>query len=318
MPLYELVAICSHYDKYVRSRHLSCAPPRPNLARPVAHVPPFSPSSQKPIRDLVRSTALHILEHGGQVRSIKSWGTLPLPEKMRRHKVTHSYGELVLSRSALPSFLPAGSSSLGMENAQIADAVMHDSYYVVQFDCSPLTLKALDKAYQADPRVVRWTNIKLGESCVLPPYSRLLNILSTKLISSPLVVGLDQVEGDRQAATPDDKLGLKRARAKVPPSVPARPVAPNGLFVCRRRQCARGGFVTRRSGSGRSGGGYVCEFVGRGAERSFGKVGVRRRRMAKWKRFHYFLPERSYEAGGSRKRRRPKGGRGRSLLGLVD
>lgn len=82
------------------------APLRPNLARPVAHVPPFSPSSQKPIRDLVRSTALHILEHGGQVRSIKSWGTLPLPEKMRRHKVTHSYGELVHSSSCSPFLSP--------------------------------------------------------------------------------------------------------------------------------------------------------------------------------------------------------------------
>jgi len=39
------------------------------------------------------------------------------------------------------------------------------------FDCSPVTLKSLDVAYGKDPRVVRWTNIKLGESCVLPVLS---------------------------------------------------------------------------------------------------------------------------------------------------
>ncbi|CDZ97222.1 Mitochondrial ribosomal protein MRP17 [Phaffia rhodozyma] len=99
MPFYQLVAIASHYDKY------------------------------KPIRDLVRSTALHIMEHGGHVRTIKSWGTQTLPEKMRRHKVTHEVGD----------------------------------YFVVEFDCSPITLKALDDQYRVDPRVIRWTNIKLGD-----------------------------------------------------------------------------------------------------------------------------------------------------------
>ncbi|KAL7416171.1 ribosomal protein S6 [Mrakia frigida] len=100
MPLYELVCIAGHYRQF------------------------------STIRDLVKSTALHVIEHGGNVRSIESWGTHNLPEKMRRHKINHYEGD----------------------------------YWTMKFDCSPVTLKALDAQYQIDPRVIRWTNIKLGDS----------------------------------------------------------------------------------------------------------------------------------------------------------
>jgi ribosomal protein S6 len=179
------------------------------------------------------------MEHGGEVRSIKSWGTLPLPEKMRRHKVNHTYGECVppacllladelghseggagrrsaferglylLSRSLRPSrdratqigFTLSPSSELQrltrspfcsrprpppprraattpdldldlrLLRAPLPSTSPFGSYYVMTFDCSPVTLKSLDVAYGKDPRVVRWTNIKLGESCVLPVLS---------------------------------------------------------------------------------------------------------------------------------------------------
>lgn len=40
------------------------------------------------------------------------------------------------------------------------------SYWCMQFDCSPITLAALNAQYRIDPRVVRWTNIRLGNKSV--------------------------------------------------------------------------------------------------------------------------------------------------------
>lgn len=55
----------------------------------------FDTSRQKPLKDLVRQTALHVMNNGGVVRKISSWGTLSLPQRMRRHKQAHYIGEYV-------------------------------------------------------------------------------------------------------------------------------------------------------------------------------------------------------------------------------
>jgi small subunit ribosomal protein S6 len=51
---------------------------------------------QKHIKELVRQTATHIMNARGVVRSINSWGTLTLPQRMRRHGEIHSTGEYVV------------------------------------------------------------------------------------------------------------------------------------------------------------------------------------------------------------------------------
>lgn len=48
---------------------------------------------QKNIKDLVRQTALHVMNNGGVVRKLKSLGTQSLPQRMRRHGHFHRIGE---------------------------------------------------------------------------------------------------------------------------------------------------------------------------------------------------------------------------------
>ena len=48
---------------------------------------------QQHIRELVRQSAMHVINNGGVVRSINSWGTRTLPQKMKRHGPRQSVGE---------------------------------------------------------------------------------------------------------------------------------------------------------------------------------------------------------------------------------
>ncbi|EED83033.1 predicted protein [Postia placenta Mad-698-R] len=108
MPFYQMLCITAHYPEY------------------------------KHIKELVQQTAMHVMNKGGVVRRLNSWGTLPLPQRMRRHQAYHQIGD----------------------------------YWTMHFDASPRTLKELDSLMKRDPRVVRWTMLKLGdkvEDVVTPP-----------------------------------------------------------------------------------------------------------------------------------------------------
>ena len=50
---------------------------------------------QKHIKDLVTRAATHILDNGGVVRKLDSWGTRTLPQRMRRAKTYYNIGECV-------------------------------------------------------------------------------------------------------------------------------------------------------------------------------------------------------------------------------
>ncbi|KAI0745435.1 ribosomal protein S6 [Earliella scabrosa] len=99
MPFYQLVCIAAHYPEY------------------------------KHIKDLVTRVASHVLNNGGVVRKLDSWGTRTLPQRMRRKKQYHNIGD----------------------------------YWTMQFDASPTTLSSLNAIMRHDPRVVRWTSLKVGE-----------------------------------------------------------------------------------------------------------------------------------------------------------
>ncbi|KAI0675044.1 ribosomal protein S6 [Trametes maxima] len=99
MPFYQLVCIAAHYPEY---RH---------------------------IKDLVTRAATHILDNGGVVRRLDSWGTQTLPQRMRRAKQNYNIGD----------------------------------YWSMQFDASPATLRGLNGILRHDPRVIRWTALKVGE-----------------------------------------------------------------------------------------------------------------------------------------------------------
>ncbi|KAF7296132.1 hypothetical protein MKEN_01428400 [Mycena kentingensis (nom. inval.)] len=98
LPLYQLVAIAAHFPEF------------------------------KHIKGLVHQTATHVLDAGGVVRKIDSWGTRALPQRMRRHGNYH----------------------------EIAD------YWTMHFDTAPRTLLSLNKIMRQDPRVIRWTILKLA------------------------------------------------------------------------------------------------------------------------------------------------------------
>ncbi|KAJ7647237.1 ribosomal protein S6 [Roridomyces roridus] len=98
MPIYQMLCITGHFPEYTH------------------------------IRELVKQSATHIMDAGGVVRKIDSWGTRALPQRLRRHGNYH----------------------------EIAD------YWTMHFDTSPRTLLSLNGLMRRDPRVIRWTVLKLG------------------------------------------------------------------------------------------------------------------------------------------------------------
>ncbi|KZT24262.1 ribosomal protein S6 [Neolentinus lepideus HHB14362 ss-1] len=99
MPFYRMLCISVHYPEY------------------------------KHIKGLVRQAALTIIENGGVVRKIDSWGTKVLPQKMHRHGQNHTVGD----------------------------------YWMMYFDTSPRVLREFNSIMRKDPSVIRWTTLKVGD-----------------------------------------------------------------------------------------------------------------------------------------------------------
>ncbi|KAI0743843.1 ribosomal protein S6 [Daedaleopsis nitida] len=99
MPFYQLVCIAAHYPKY------------------------------EYIKGLVTRVATHVMDNGGVVRNLESWGTRTLPQRMRKGRHYHNIGD----------------------------------YWAIQFDASPTTLRSLNTIMRHDPQVIRWTSLKVGE-----------------------------------------------------------------------------------------------------------------------------------------------------------
>jgi len=87
-------------------------------------------SKYQHIRELVRQSATHVMNSGGVVRKIDSWGTKTLPQKMKRNGPLQSVGD----------------------------------YWTLHFDASPRTLRSLNGIMRRDPRVLRWTVLKLADN----------------------------------------------------------------------------------------------------------------------------------------------------------
>ncbi|THV02342.1 ribosomal protein S6 [Dendrothele bispora CBS 962.96] len=98
MPLYQMLCVSAHNPNY------------------------------KHIKQLVTQTCTHLLDNGAVVRKIDSWGTLVLPQRMKRYRVHHSIGD----------------------------------YWTLHFDTSPRTVQSLNKIMRQDPLVIRWSILKQG------------------------------------------------------------------------------------------------------------------------------------------------------------
>ncbi|KAF5316872.1 hypothetical protein D9611_003974 [Ephemerocybe angulata] len=99
MPLYQMFCITKHYPEYMH------------------------------IRELIRQSATHVMNQGGVVRKIESWGTRTLPQRMKRQGPYVNVGD----------------------------------YWSLYFDTSPRTLRSLNGIMRRDPRVLRWTVLKLAD-----------------------------------------------------------------------------------------------------------------------------------------------------------
>jgi small subunit ribosomal protein S6 len=105
-------------------------------------------SVQQHIRELVRQSAMHVMNSGGVVRKINSWGTLALPQKMKRNGPLQNVGEWVEWHYPCLSCLTPHLYS----------------YWTLHFDASPRTLRSLNGIMRRDPRVLRWTVLKLADT----------------------------------------------------------------------------------------------------------------------------------------------------------
>jgi len=81
------------------------------------------------IKELVTQSAMLLMDNGAAVRSIKSLGLRTLPNRMQRHRQFHKIGD----------------------------------YWSMYFDAPPRLMLELNNKMRKDPRVIRWTILKLGE-----------------------------------------------------------------------------------------------------------------------------------------------------------
>lgn len=95
-----MLCITAHYNEYVRSITL------------FSHCYPNAILLQKHIKELVRQTAMHVLNAGGVVRGINSWGTCRLPQRMQRHQQYYDKGECVVFIFPFLLLLPTKLASL--------------------------------------------------------------------------------------------------------------------------------------------------------------------------------------------------------------
>lgn len=137
MPLYQMFCISKHYPEYVRSKSLRVS------LRPNSYL-------QVHIRELIRQSATHVMNQGGVVRKIESWGTRTLPQRMKRQGPYVNVGECV-------------SQSLSVISCLTIYLHRLFSYWSLYFDTSPRTLRSLNGIMRRDPRVLRWTVLKLAD-----------------------------------------------------------------------------------------------------------------------------------------------------------
>ncbi|KAI8971682.1 30S ribosomal protein S6 [Mycotypha africana] len=81
------------------------------------------------LKDLLKTSAKHVVSRGGVVRGFDNWGEMKIPHRIKRHQEYHTDGR----------------------------------YWTMHFYANPLILQDLGKQLSVDSRVLRHTFIKLGE-----------------------------------------------------------------------------------------------------------------------------------------------------------
>jgi small subunit ribosomal protein S6 len=81
------------------------------------------------VRNILKSSAKHILDHKGVVRKFENLGTKQLPYRMKRHQ----------------------------------EIFEHGTYYTMKFDSSPKVMNSLSDALKLNENVIRHSIVKLGD-----------------------------------------------------------------------------------------------------------------------------------------------------------
>jgi small subunit ribosomal protein S6 len=78
---------------------------------------------------IVRTTGSLVLNSGGSIRGIKNWGIFSLPKKTRKHQELRTEGH----------------------------------YFVMRYDASSQTQQNVRKTLGLDPRMIKFSSVKLGD-----------------------------------------------------------------------------------------------------------------------------------------------------------
>ncbi|KAL1302376.1 hypothetical protein AAFC00_002779 [Neodothiora populina] len=87
------------------------------------------PGNLAEVREIAKTTGTQILSAGGVVRGITNWGIFRLPKPARKHKTLHHAGH----------------------------------YFIVRFDSSARTQHAVRRTLGLDPRMIRYSVVKMGD-----------------------------------------------------------------------------------------------------------------------------------------------------------
>ncbi|TKX25727.1 putative 37S ribosomal protein [Elsinoe australis] len=88
------------------------------------------PGKLAEVREIAKTTSTVILNAGGVIRGITNWGTFLLPKPQRRHNALHHFGH----------------------------------HFIVRFDSSSRTQHAVRRTLGLDPRMIRYSVVKLGST----------------------------------------------------------------------------------------------------------------------------------------------------------
>ncbi|KAL2005993.1 hypothetical protein VTN00DRAFT_9647 [Thermoascus crustaceus] len=87
------------------------------------------PGSLNEVREIARNAGIQVLRSGGVVRGYTNWGTFRLPKPTTKHQARYTEGH----------------------------------HFIMRFDASGAVQKAVRRTLSLDPRMVRFSVVKLGD-----------------------------------------------------------------------------------------------------------------------------------------------------------
>jgi len=87
------------------------------------------PGSLAEVKELARTAGSLVLKSGGTIRGITNWGVSSLPKRTRKHQATYTTGH----------------------------------YFLMRFDASSKTQEEVRMTLGLDPRMIKFSSVKLGD-----------------------------------------------------------------------------------------------------------------------------------------------------------